>query len=565
MSLTSFVRTPKRIYRLSQIAQVLARHGFGYLVYNLRLHTHLPLLNRIQDTAAKIVDVGDEALAKRIASVCQELGPTFVKLGQVLSTRPDLIPDSLIKELQSLQNDVKPFESSASREIIENDLKAPIDKLFLSFDDAPIACGSIGQVHKATLSNGNEVVVKVKRPGIGPVIMNDMGILSYIAEQAEKIEDFRIYRPSMIVNEFSRKIERELDFISEASSTARFFDIFSSNGKVKVPKVYWDYSTHNILTLERFEYLSFSDAHRFDEMEIDKKRLASDLATSFASQYFENSMFHADPHPGNLMVSESGSLAIIDFGMVGHVSEELRKQLGAAVVALVKHDLDLFVDIFLDLGLTPADCDLHALRLSIFEVIDKYYGMPLKNIDTTKAFSDIMSVAREHDMVLPRDFVLLAKSFVTVAGIAKELDPDFNFVDAVAPLAQNIFNVFRDKLSSENLSKSATSSAWHLTNLLRQAPKEIRHILRKIKGGDLQVVLKHKGLEPLITDLDKSSNRLALSIILAATLIGSSIIMMGQVGPLILDNVSVLGIVGYLLASVMGFSLVVAIFRSGRL
>lgn len=562
MSLSNFVRTPKRIYRLSQIAQVLVKHGFGYLVYNLRLHTHLPLINRIHEKTPVKGDLENGQLAKRLTSVCQELGPTFVKLGQVLSTRPDIIPKSIIKELQALQSNVKPFDSETSRSIIEKELNKPISEVFSFFEDKPIASGSIGQVHKANLADGSEVVVKVKRPGIGTIITGDLSILSYIAEQAEKIEEFKVYRPLMIVNEFARKIERELDFVSEASSTARFYENFKDNSNVEIPKVFWDYSTHNILTLEMFDYSTLGDSNRLKTNGINKKKFAMDLMTIFMSQYFDKNLFHADPHPGNLMMTNSGGIAMIDFGMIGYVTDELKKHLGAGIVALIKKDLDLFVDIFLDMGVVSAECDLHGLRLSLFEIMDKYYGIPLKNIDTRKAFADIMEVAREYDIVLPSDFILLAKSFVTVTSIVRTIDPDFNLVEAVIPFTHN---VLKERLSPGNLTKTATSSTWHLTNLIRHAPKDFRYLLRKITGGNMQIVLKHKGLETLINDLDRASNRLALSVILAATVIGSSIIMMGKIGPLILNNVSILGIIGYLLATVMGFSLVIAIFRSGRL
>ena len=562
MSISGFIKTPKRIYRLSQILQVLVKHGFGHLVYNLRLHTYLPLLNRLQDKKVKGVKLSNGSLAKRVTTVCQELGPTFVKLGQVLSTRPDIIPESFIEELKSLQSNVKPFDPSVARSIIEKELKAPVSKLFLQFGEKPFASGSIAQVHKAKLLDGSDVVVKVKRPGIGSVILNDLEILSYIAEQAGRIDEFKVYRPALIVSEFARKIERELDFVSEASSTASFFKNFAKTENVKIPKVFWDYSTHNVLTIERFEYTTLTDINAIDIISVNRSRLAFDLVTAFMFQYFEKSLFHADPHPGNLMVSKEGCIAMIDFGMVGYVTEDLRKQLVGASLALIKKDLDLFVEIFIEMGVVSASCDMAWLRLSLFEIIDKYYGIPLKNVDIQNAFSDAMRVAREHDMVLPRDLILMLKSFVTVTSMARIMDREFNFIDVVTPFMDGRF---KDKISIDNLSKSAAATTWHATNLIRQAPKELRYILRKIIGGDMQIIMKHKGLDGLITDLDKSSNRLALSVILASTIMGSSMIMMGKVGPLVLGNVSVLGIVGYVFALVMGFSLVFAIFRSGKL
>lgn len=562
MSLISIGKTPRRLRRLSQILQVFVKHGFGHLVYNLKLHTYLPVANRFREKPLKLAQYEEETLAKRLGLVFQELGPMFVKLGQVLSTRPDLVPDEFVKEFRKLQAGVLPFDSAVAKGIVESELKCPIREAFSTFEDKPRASGSIAQVHDATLLDGTKVVVKVKRPGIDRVMLTDLDLLSFLAEMAERIEELKPFRPAMIVDEFERAIHQELDFITEASHTAKFHQNFEDNPKVHSPYVYWDFTTSSILTLERLSYMNLVDCSPLDEMGIDRKKLAVDLVTTFMEQFFITGMFHADPHPGNLLVSRDGTLGMIDFGMVGYATEDLKNQLSAAVMALVKKDIDFFVDVFIDIGCTPQDGNLPKLKGSLIEILDKYFGIPMKRIDIRKAFSDVMQIARNNSMVLPRDFVLLGKSFVTVISMVRTLDPDFDFASIITPFTKGLT---REKLSPSHLAKTATVSTWHLANLIRQAPRELRYLAQKLLGGTMQIALKHQGLDNFIYELDRASNRLALSIILAATVIASSLVMMAKIGPTIIHDISILGIVGYLFATIMGLWLAFGIFRSGRL
>ncbi len=562
MSLISIGKTPRRLYRLSQILQSFVRHGFGHLVYNLKLHTYLPVASRFREKPLKLAQYEEETLAKRLALVFQELGPMFVKLGQVLSTRPDLIPDEFVKEFRKLQAGVLPFDSTVAKGIVESELKCPIRESFSTFEDKPRASGSIAQVHDAVLLDGTKVVVKVKRPGIDRVMLTDLDLLSFLADRAERIEELKPFRPVMVVDEFSRAIHQELDFVTEASHTAKFHQSFEGNPKIHIPKVYWDFTTSSVLTLERLSYPNLVDCSPLDEWGIDRKRLAIDLMTTFMEQFFITGMFHADPHPGNLLVSRDGILGIIDFGMVGYATDDLKNQLSAAIVALVKKDIDFFVDVFIDIGCIPQDGNIPRLKGSLIEVLDKYFGIPLKRIDIRRAFSDVMQVARNNSMVLPRDFVLLGKSFITVTSMARVLDPDFDFATIVTPFTKGLT---REKLSPGHLAKIATVNTWHLANLVRQAPREIRYLSQKLLSGTMQIALKHQGLDNFIFELDKASNRLALSIILAATVIASSLVMMAKIGPVIMNNISVLGIAGYSFATIMGLWLALGIFRSGRL
>lgn len=561
MRLRNITRTPRRFQRLSHILQVLVRHGFGHMVSGLRLSEHLPLGKRFVE---KRIALEETPLAARIVLVLQELGPTYVKLGQMLSTRPDILPSEFIQELRKLQKDVKPFGPKLARTIIEKELKTPIKKLFSTFQDDPIACGSIAQVHAATLPDDTEVVVKVKRPDIEQVIRNDVDLLALIAERAERVEELKPFRPVMLVEEFYRVIQNELDFITEASNTAKFYNLYSDRENVRIPKLYWDLTTSSVLTAQRLKDISLCDIKTIEAKGVNTRKLAMELLTGFMEQYFRAGIFHADPHPGNLMVSELGTISMMDFGMVGYVTEDLRGQLTTALFALLRKDMDLYVDIFMDIGAIPAynSKSIDALKVALLETLEKYRGIPLERIDLRNAFYDLMRVSREYELVLPRDFVLLGKSFVTVTGMARQLDPKLDLQKMITPVAKGLM---RERFSPERIGRMAGDASWHLTNLLAQGPKEMRHIIRKLLAGKIEVSLRHVELEYFAYELDRSSNRLALSIILAATVIASSLVMMAGIGPIVMDDIPLFGILGYLFSTVMGIWLAIGIMRSGRL
>ncbi|OHB87777.1 MAG: hypothetical protein A3C38_02905 [Planctomycetes bacterium RIFCSPHIGHO2_02_FULL_50_42] len=561
MRLRDITRTPRRFQRLSHILQVLVRHGFGHMVSGLRLGEHLPIGKRFIE---KRIALEETPLAARIVLVLQELGPTYVKLGQMLSTRPDILPSEFIQELRKLQKDVKSFDPKLAKTIIEKELKKPIKELFSTFQDTPIACGSIAQVHAATLPDDTEVVVKVKRPDIEQIIRDDMDLLTLIAERAEGIEELKPFRPVMLVGEFNRVIQNELDFITEASNTAKFYNLYRDKENVRIPKLYWDLTTSSVLTMQRFKDISLCDMKTIEEKGVNTRRLAAELLTSFVEQYFKAGIFHADPHPGNLMVSELGTISMMDFGMVGYVTEDLRSQLTTALFALLRKDMDLYVEIFMDIGAIPSynSKNIDALKASLLETLEKYRGIPLERIDLRNAFHDLMRVSREYALVLPRDFVLLGKSFVTVTGMARQLDPKLDLQKMITPVAKDLL---RERLSPEHIRRMAGDASWHLTNLLAQGPKEMRQIIRKLLAGKIEVSLRHVELEYFAYELDRSSNRLALSIILAATVIASSLVMMAKIGPMVMNDIPLFGILGYLFSTVMGIWLAIGILRSGRL
>lgn len=561
-SFLSLLKTPRRLYRLTQILQVLAKEGFGHIVFNLRLHTYLPVGRRFIERLIVEEHFEDETLPQRLVTVCQELGPTFVKFGQILSTRPDIMPPGYIKEFSRLQKDVKPFDSEEAKKVIEHELKNPIDKYFSFFEDKPAAAGSIAQVHNARLTDGTNVVVKVKRPGIDKLIKHDLDLLSFIAKQAQKVEEIKSLNPVMIYDELFRAMKSELDFITEASYTAKFHKQFKDWKGVRIPNVFWNLCTSSVLTIERLSDLSLGEMMNMEECTHDKKQLASNLVTMFLEQYFSLGFFHADPHPGNILISDDGVLEIIDFGIVGYMSDELKHQILSSMLALSLRDLELFVDIIISIGKCNYQYETDGLRLALIEMIGRNYGIPINKIDIKRAFTDTLKIIREYSVVLPRDFVLFSKSLVTIMGLIRQLDPEFDIITMIKPSTQRLI---RERVSPGHLKRSLAGGSWHILNYLKHIPRDTSDLMKKTLDGNLEVGIKHLGLSDFYHVLDKASNRLSLSITLGCIVVASSLVMMAKVGPTFANDISMLGVFGYFVAMGMGLWLAYGILRSGRL
>lgn len=561
MSITSVARAPRRIRRLAQIVQVLARNGFGYLVHRLNLQSHLPLSRRVKDIQQEL-PAETETIPKRFVRVLEELGPTFVKLGQILSTRPDIVPSDFIEALRDLQSHVRPFPTDQARRIIEQDLGQPVDDLFSHFEEKPFASGSIAQVYYATTREGKDVVVKVKRPGIDRTILGDLELLQLFAERMARIPEFAPFRPKMIVDELRRTLKNELDFMCEAAYTQRFHECFKDDERYVIPRVLWNYCASRVLTLGRVHGIPLTDLDKVRASGADCKALARQLADCFVSQFFINGFFHADPHPGNLFYCQGGRLGVVDFGMVGHLSPEHRTKLATTLIAVSRREVDIIIEVYEDLGAITSRTNREALATEIIQVLDKYFGMPLDRMDVRSIYEDITRIAREHSLVLPRELVLMGKALITVSSLARDLDPEFEIASAIQPYAKRLII---DKLMPHSILRAVLVHLWRIGNVLGRGPSDVRQLIRKVLGGELEVVFRHEGLDSLITELDRSSNRIAFSVLVAAIIIGSSLILHAKLGPMIFVNVSILGVIGYAFAFIFAIILVFAILRSGRL
>ncbi len=567
MSLATLPRTVKTFTRLRVIAQVLSKHGFGHFVDRLQLTRYLPgagLLRRRKVALEAEIHDPLEAIGKRLVKVCEELGPTFLKLGQIASTRADLLPPQILAALETLQADVKPFPTPEARNIFRRDIGAPVEEVFREFDDAPFASGSIGQVYRAVAIDGQEVVVKIKRPGIEETVQLDVYVLKLMAEQAEAFfPELRPYRPIMLVEEFTQALQRELDFINEASATTRFYEAFKDDPNVTTPQVRWDLTSTNTLTMQYLRGHRFKDATLEGDTEFDRTTLARNLSACFLKQFFELGIFHADPHPGNILVRPPSGIGLIDFGMVGQIDEDMTERLVIGIVAAVRKEVDVIVDILADLGSLGAKTDRSNLNRELRAFIEKYYGLPLRRLDMITVFRELMHTVRSNDVTLPRDFVSLFKSLAVVSGAVLQLDPEFNIVEMLKP---RLSALMRERYSTHRLMRRARTTAWHLSSVLRDAPRLLREVMRGMGRGRFQVNIKHENLDHLASELDRASNRLAFSVIMAATIVGGSMLLSMQSDVAIFGlPIRYLGIAGYALASFMAIWLVVAILRSGKL
>ena len=558
--LASSVRT---LNRLRQIARVLAKHGFGHIVERLRLVRYLPLGKLVRPDTRQPLS-SHATIGRRLTAACYELGPTFVKLGQMLSTRPDLVSPEIARELRRLQDQVPPFGTDQARSIIAEDIGATVAQSFARFDDTPMASGSIGQVHLARTHAGDDVVVKIKRPGIDETIRHDVHILRWLAQTTEHMMDeLALYRPTLIVDEFELLISQETDLIREASNTARFHEAFETVEHVTTPQVHWDLTGPRVLTMSRIHGESIEVIIDRGDLVINRRQLARLLINAYLKQFFDMHLFHADPHPGNLLITPPANIGLVDFGQVGTLSDELAGQMVTIIAAMIYREPQVVVDVLTDLGAVHHDTDTRSLSRCLRQLLDKYYGLPLKRMDLVTIFAELTDVVRAHHVTLPREWVAVLKTMVNIAGVALKLDPELNLAQVVGPRVRKLLT---DRVAPKRLARNAVVAVWHLMSILKSAPGQIRGALRQVSRGRWQINIRHENLDRLTEELDRSSNRMSFAIVIAAVIVGSSVVVSATNDARILNiPLRWIGVVGYLFAGMLGVGLLWAILRSGRL
>jgi ubiquinone biosynthesis protein len=551
----------QNIDRLRQIIQVLVKYGFGYIIDRLKIDQNIIRKNLIRFGQIKKLDLFDMPMPVRARKVLEELGPTFIKLGQILSTRPDIIPLEFCKEFEKLQDDVPPFEYKKAEEMIRNELKNPVDKIFNNFSRTPEAAASLSQVHFAELKTGEKVVVKVQRPKIRKVITTDLNILEGLAKLIEKrIEESRIYNPVGIVNEFKETILKEIDFNAEATHSVRFQLNFKDDTTVYVPKIFHNLSTGKVLTIERIEGTKITDIEKIEKSGLDRKQIAVNGANAILKQIFIDGFFHADPHPGNIFVIEGNKIVFLDYGMVGRIDEATKDQLANILTAMIARDVPEISDAFIAMGMID-EVDVRKLNLGLADLMDSYYGIPLNELRIGPLLVEIVKLVSQYRVKIPPDLFLLVKTMLTIESVGSSLYPEFNMTVQAKPFVENLL---KSRYSPKRIAMEIRKFAKDLYRFKSTFPKDLNIILSKIKKGTLRIDFEHQGLENLILHMDKVSNRIAFSLIIAALVIGSSIIMQTDKGPLFL-GFPVLGVIGFIVASILGLGLAIAILRSGRL
>lgn len=562
LTFSSINRNIRSIRRYRSILGILIKYGFGHVVEQLNINYYLELGRRLVTFGGAPREIERLSQPVRMRLAMEELGPTFVKLGQLLSTRPDIVPKEYIEEFRKLQDMVPSFPFEEVKAQIQRELGHSAEELFTELSPVPIAAASIAQVHRGRLKSGEAVVVKVRRPGIDKVVETDLDILSGLAYLIERhIPTSEIYDPSGIVKEFRRTIQREMDFAREGHTIDRFAANFAGDPAVHVPKVYWEQTGETILTMEFVDGIKISEFARLTEAGYDLKVIARNGADAFLKQVLVHGFFHGDPHPGNLFILPGNTICMLDYGMVGRLGENLKFQLVDLLVAVLQRDADSVISQLLYSGELMDESNVRHLRRDLNEFIDDYYEVPLQEIKVGRLLTEFVEILTLYRIKFPSDLMLLAKALVTIEGVGRQLDPDFDMISHLRPFMEKLL---RERVTPASLSREMLRTTKAYGSLLKNLPRDLKEFINRINRNKFKIDLEHRGLEKLITDLDKSSNRISFSLLIAALIVGSSIIMQTNKGPMLL-GFPALGFLGYSIAGVLGLWLAIAILRSGRL
>ncbi|GAB4390414.1 MAG: AarF/ABC1/UbiB kinase family protein [Thermodesulfovibrionales bacterium] len=565
MDILRFTRTYRTARRLQQIVNVFLKHGFGTIIDQINLGRFIPFRQRFK-TFGKWPALRGPTMAERLRMAFAELGPSFIKLAQILSSRPDLITARYAEEFKKLQDEVPPFPAAEARRIVEEEVRLPLGRVFSRFDDAPVAAASIAQVHNATLADGTDVIVKVQRPDIREVIETDIDIMTTLARLLERhVTESRFFNPTGIVEEFSRTVRRELDFTEEARNACRFSRNFQEVGDVYIPKVFPEFLTENVIVMERIEGVRIDDIKGIERLGLDRRELASVGVNAYFKMILEDGFFHGDPHPGNIFAMPSGQIGFVDFGIVGRVDDQLKETMANTFLALIKKDFDKLIDQYIELGLVPEDIDLEefrrAFKSDLKDFLEPIYGMTLKEINFAEYLDTVTHLAMKHNLKIPSDLLLINKSMLILENLGLELDPDFDFIAAAEPYASKLA---RERFSPSRLYEDLSKTACETGDFVLNFPRQMKRVIRKVLRDDISMKLKHEGLEHFIRDMDRSSNRIAFAMVISAFILSSALMHATGVRPTIF-GMSVLGFVSFGVASLLGIWLIISIIRSGRL
>ena len=549
----------RNLGRISEIAQVAVRHGFGYFFETHRLTDLLPGRPKLDPEAASPSERG-----RHLREMLDELGPTFVKFGQLLSTRPDVVPPDIVAELQKLQDDVRPVPYDDVERVIREELELSVEQLFTDFDPTPIAAASIGQVHRATLPNGRRVAVKVQRPNAPKQIEGDLSLLYQAARLIrERVRALEFIDPRQLVDEFARSIRQELDYRLEARNAEAFHHRFSGHPHVHIPRVYWSYTRTRVLTLELLEGVQLADLP-LDAWEMEeRRRLAYLMAETWMTMIFRHGFFHGDPHPANIFViGDAEHIGLVDFGQVGKLTDEDMSKLTRLFIDAASERIDALPRRLAELGVRYPKEREDEFVAELREMYARYYGASLAEIDPMQVIREAFQLIYRMNLRLPTRFVMLDKAIATLGSVGVELYPDFNVFEIAKPYARGLM---LERYTPQRVMKRAQAEGLELARIARDLPYQVHDVLEEFRDGQIEVGFVHKGLDEFMRKLDVAFNRLVIALVTVGGLIGSSLIgIFSTKGPQI-GGVNFLSFVGFTLSAVLGLWLLWGVLRSGRL
>ena len=544
----------KNLKRYKEIAHILIKYGFSFIVEKLNIEDvayKIPITNPSQE-------IKDLSIATKIRCVIEELGPTYIKLGQILSTRKDLFDEDIINELSKLRDSVEPFDTDIARAIFENETGLKISKIFKEFNDIPIGSASIGQVYEAKLKNNEEVIVKIQRPNIEETIKSDIEILRTIASTLKDLNNDIDIDLKQIVEEFNAQLMRELNYTFEAMNAIKFKSMFKDSDEVYIPSIYEEYSTEKVLVMEKIIGVKISDTSKIKKLGWSTKNIAEIGVRSLFKQVFEYGFFHGDPHPGNIFVVSNNCISYIDFGMIGIIDRKMLNFLNNMAIAISNKNIDRVIHLLMDINILNSDIDMNSFRQDLLYLMHYYYDIPIEKLSISSILNEMFRFLRTYKIAIPSQLTMLAKTIITLEGTARSLNPKFSIASAAKWF---IKYYYINKVNLDNILIKAKDNTEELLFDIKNIPKQIKSILRNLENNNVKIQMediKFTSLERCIADL---ATNLSLSLVLASIIVGSSLIISSQN---INQNVwiRVMAITGFFISFIIGLLLVIKIFRT---
>ncbi len=542
--------------RYNQILKVLVKYGFEDLVYYLEKQKKYGFVRGLVPRTSR-----KHALSfnkwEKMRLVCEELGPTFVKFGQIMSSHAEIIPAELISELEKLQDKVPPMPEKAAKEMVETELKGDVDELFAWFDSTPFASASMAQVHLVTLHSGKRVALKIQRPGIKETIIEDVKLMYNIAEiLSKRIPSLKSFDPVGLVRNFEESILKELDFIHESINVQRFYNNITQDQShdqyAHAPKVYQEFTTDKVLALEFISGIKIDNVEALEEKGHDLKIIAHRLTNTYFKQIFEYGFFHADPHPGNLLVLPNGHICYLDFGMMGSMLPRDIQTFGQLFLSITRKDVNKIIKALQRLSNNQAIKNMRELEFDINEFVEKHYVRAVHKNEMSTVMLELKDIIVAHGLKVPAHFYLFARSLVTIEGVIQKLDPD---LDQFAMVRPYLLKVISKKFNPAKIGEKTINSLYELGNYMEEFPRDLKNAIRKINSGQVKVDITHKGMDPMVHTLHRVTKQIITAFIMSALIVGATLFIISEIQPL-WGGFSVIGIVCFIITAILGIGMI---------